>query len=419
MKNIFIFVITAALISGCAGAELSLNKKAKSQTESMFVKASVVQATDSQAVLSVMPLPENGDKSSPISSLTSKILALTYLSEGAETTVNGKTVTVSEKRGDTIIIRPSAGLKPNDTAELYIPKKTLIMSDFKVLDNSKNMTGKLAFGEFSEKLTNSGRYIVLERKELAGIMQEYALELKGLTDPEQASLLGKLLKADLMLTGEMTKAGFNCIFDIRAIDTATSRILGVARESTLCSKIADTSQIRSTSTDYGNFETTETKGWMIGDIQKFNGRTVLDSTTGANGTANSLMLTVDNKGDNTSGIVNKMQRDLSGFETLTFWAKADRPMTGVFFIDDNDEDPKSDKFDRWVADFWLTTEWKKYTIILPELVIAVKKKADADMNKGDKKFSPNMVKLSGFIFPKHKNKEISSAKIWIDELSFR
>jgi hypothetical protein len=41
------------------------------------------------------------------------------------------------------------------------------------------------------------------------------------------------------------------------------------------------------------------------------------------------------------------------------------------------------------------------------------------MNFGDKKFSPDMVKMSGFIFPKHKNKEITEAKVWVDELSFK
>lgn len=418
MKRMSLFMV-CAVIFGCAGADMSAGKQS-SAAGSLYMKASVVRVDGETAVLRTDPLPENISKDSPIASLTSKILNLTYLTEGAKTSVNGKSATVTEKRGDSLVIMPSAGLKAGDTAELYIPKKTLIISDLKVLDNSKNMTGKLAFDEFSEKLTNSGRFAVLERRELAAIMQEHALELKGLTDPQQASLLGQLLKADLMLTGDMTKSGFNCVFDIRVIDTATSKILGVARESTLCSKVADTRDIRSTSSEYGDFESSETKGWVLGDVQNFTGRTVLDTTTGAKGTSSSIMVAVKDRDiTDTSIILNKMKRDLSGFTQVNFWAKADRPMTGVFFIDDEDEDGRSEYFDRWSGTFWLTTEWREYTLNLDELTLSKGIKQNSKMNFGDKKFSPDMVKMSGFIFPKHKNKEITEAKVWVDELSFR
>lgn len=183
-------LMACVVIFGCAGADLSAGKQS-SATGSLFMKASVVRVDGDTAVLQTDALPENMSKDSPIASLTSKILNLTYLTEGSKTTINGKNATVTEKRGDSLMIMPSAGLKAGDTAELFIPKKTLIISDLKVTDNSKNMIGKLAFGEFAEKLTNSGRFTVLERKELAAILQEHALELKGMTDPEQASLLVK------------------------------------------------------------------------------------------------------------------------------------------------------------------------------------------------------------------------------------
>jgi len=420
MKKLFLIILPLVL-SACAGGDFSAKGGANSvkSVGSMFMNASVVRSDETQSILEVNTATENG-KDSPASVLTSKVLGITYLTEGSKTTVNGRNVTVTEKRGNTLVVMPSAGLKAGDSVELYIPKKTLIISDLKVLDNSKNLTGKLAFDEFSERLTNSGRFVVLERRELASIMQEHALELKGLTDPQQATLLGQLLKADLMLTGDMTKSGFNCVFDLRVIDTATSKILGVARESTLCSKIADTGNIRSTASDYGDFETSELRGWVLGDVQNFKGRTVLDTSAGANGTTSSVMLTVNNHDiTDTSIILNKMKRDLSGFTQVTFWAKADRPMTGVFFIDDEDEDGNSEYFDRWAGNFWLTTQWREYTINLDELTLSKGIKQNSKMNFGDKKFSPDMVKMSGFIFPKHKNKEITEAKVWVDELNFR
>ncbi|MGE4267872.1 MAG: CsgG/HfaB family protein [Deferribacterales bacterium] len=417
MKKVILLAVCAAVI-GCTGSNMSL-VKSDSPTGSLYIKASVLRVDGDTATLRTLPMPENIGRDSSIAVLTSKILNLTYLTEGSRTTINGKSVTVTEKRGDTLMIIPSAGLKAGDQAELFIPKKTLIISDLKVTDNSKNMVGKLAFGEFSEKLTNSGRFTVLERKELSAILQEHALELNGMTDPEQASLLGKILKADLMLSGEMLKSGFNCVFDIRVIDTATSKILGVARENTLCSKVEDTRNIRSTAADYGNFETSETKGWILGDIKNFKGRTVLDTTTGAGGTSSSILLMVNNREmTDTSAILNKIKRDLSGFTQVHFWAKADRSMTGVFFVDDEDEDGNTEYFDRWAGTFWLNTEWKEYTLNLDELTLSKGMKKESKMNQGDKRFSPDMVKLSGFIFPKHKNKEITNAKVWVDELSF-
>ncbi len=103
----------------------------------------------------------------------------------------------------------------------------MIVSDLNVKSKSKSVTGNIAFNELKAILSNSGSYVMVEREKLSAILQEHKLELSGLTDPNQASFVGRLLKAEILLSGDMTKVGGNCIFDIKAIEVPTSKVIGI------------------------------------------------------------------------------------------------------------------------------------------------------------------------------------------------
>ena len=417
MRRYILLFISSMLIFGCSGYVTPKDNKTSS-LGNMYVKAKVVQTEGDKAYLETSPLADNYDKDSPAAVLASKIINMTYLTEGSETKAFGKTLKILEKRGNTVVVAPASGFKAGDELSLYVPKKTLVMTDFNVKEGDNNVTGKLAFGDFAEKLTNSGQFVVLERKELSAVLQEHSLEMHGLTDSQQASLLGKLLKAELVLTGDMTRNGFKCVFDLRAIDSSTGTVLGVARESAMCSRVADTANIRSTSADLGNFETTETRGWIFGNTKKFSGRTVIDPTQGANGTSKSMKIMVDNFGGKNSGAMNKEKRDVSSFSTVTFYAKADRDIVGSFVLAAESEN-QSDGNDKWAANFMVGTVWQKYTLKLSEMVFSGNKNSDGKPGADwGKVFMPDMINMTGFMFPKHKNRDINTATVWIDEITF-
>ncbi|HEV8238796.1 MAG TPA: CsgG/HfaB family protein [Thermoanaerobaculia bacterium] len=60
---------------------------------------------------------------------------------------------------------------------------------------------------FVTELVKSGRFRVIEREQLAALMQEKNLSLSGDIDPKTAVRAGKLLGVDYLLTGAVTEYG--------------------------------------------------------------------------------------------------------------------------------------------------------------------------------------------------------------------
>jgi curli biogenesis system outer membrane secretion channel CsgG len=74
---------------------------------------------------------------------------------------------------------------------------------------------------FVTELVKSGRFRVIEREQLAALMQEKNLSLSGDVDPKTAIRAGKLLGVDYLLTGAVTEYG--------STDTSVDTPGGVAR----------------------------------------------------------------------------------------------------------------------------------------------------------------------------------------------
>jgi curli biogenesis system outer membrane secretion channel CsgG len=60
---------------------------------------------------------------------------------------------------------------------------------------------------FVTELVKSGKFRVMEREQIAAIMQEKGLTLSGDIDPSTAMQIGKLLGVNYMLTGSVTEYG--------------------------------------------------------------------------------------------------------------------------------------------------------------------------------------------------------------------
>ncbi|HET9003469.1 MAG TPA: hypothetical protein VFN39_05655, partial [Gemmatimonadaceae bacterium] len=94
----------------------------------------------------------------------------------------------------------------------------------------------------------------------------------------------------------------------------------------------------------------------------------IDGSTHANGSA-SLKATIPALGDPAGGyaggaLVDAIGRDLSGYNALTFWARASIPVNLDVVGLGNDNTGKS-RFDAHVLGLPLTVAWKKYIIPIP------------------------------------------------------
>lgn len=102
--------------------------------------------------------------------------------------------------------------------------------------------GEAAQDVFVTELVKSGKFRVVEREQLAALMQEKNLTLSGDVDPATAVKIGKLLGVNYLLTGAVTEYGntnvggggfgvsagkkkFVAAMNARLIDTSTGEIV--------------------------------------------------------------------------------------------------------------------------------------------------------------------------------------------------
>ena len=95
---------------------------------------------------------------------------------------------------------------------------------------------------FVTELVKSGRFRVVEREQLAALMQEKNLSISGDVDPKTAVRIGKLLGVNYLLTGAVTEYGttdvsgggggvfagkrkFVAALNARLIDTSTGEVV--------------------------------------------------------------------------------------------------------------------------------------------------------------------------------------------------
>ena len=67
--------------------------------------------------------------------------------------------------------------------------------------------GRGAQDMFVTELVKSGKYRVIEREQLAAIMQEKHLSLSGDIDPKTAMKIGKMLGVEYLIAGAVTELG--------------------------------------------------------------------------------------------------------------------------------------------------------------------------------------------------------------------
>jgi curli biogenesis system outer membrane secretion channel CsgG len=87
------------------------------------------------------------------------------------------------------------------------PRVAVIEFKDKTSRYSWYQAGQAAQDMFVTELVKTGKYRVIEREQLAAIMQEKGLSLSGDIDPKTAVKAGKLLGVEYLITGALTELG--------------------------------------------------------------------------------------------------------------------------------------------------------------------------------------------------------------------
>jgi hypothetical protein len=246
-----------------------------------------------------------------------------------------------------------------------------------------------------------------------------------LLDPNDAKKIGKLLGADIILTGTLATTGEEWNVNLRLINTETGLITSAFNKKGVLHEIRAESY-REMGNISGNFED-ESKlvGWMIGErVSKETGRkgyqkVYIDQNQGANGTNKSLAMNFKLGTDKVvivgihAKMRNRLKRDLSNYSGIRFFIKADRNLTVTFQLGDSEED--SPEEENWFRNVGVTKGWKEVRIPFSTLSVAKRRALKSGTNQI---LQLNSIERIDWVVTEHFVPRGTKGTIWLDEVTF-
>lgn len=106
-------------------------------------------------------------------------------------------------------------------------KETLAVLDFTT--EAVSETEMFAIVEFlSAELFDTKKYIVIDVSQRDTILKEMEFSMQGCSDDSCALEIGKMLSAEMIVTGNLSKVGSRYLMSVKMLDTETSRTMGTA-----------------------------------------------------------------------------------------------------------------------------------------------------------------------------------------------
>jgi TolB-like protein len=360
--------------------------------------------------------------------LAQDVIEKTYLLEGQTTKVNQSRVEVTRIIGNDILLKfleKSHSFKPGDEVQIFLDRKIIAIKDFEVIMGRNKEVGKYVQEDLTTALVNSGQFNVVERLKLQSVLDELKLAQLGLTDPEGAKQVGKLLGADVILTGTLAATGEEWNVNLRLINAESGLITSAFNRKGRLHELK-TESYRETGNISGNFED-ESKlvGWFIGE--QFNKRIgrkgyqeiYIDQNQGANGTSKSLAMKFKLGTDKVVPVMihakmhNRLKRDLSNYSGIRFFMKADRNLTVMFQLGDSEEDSAEEEI--WYRNVSVGKDWKEVRIPFNTLSLGKRRALKFDTNQI---LQLNYIERIDWVVHEHVVPRGTEGTIWLDEVTF-
>lgn len=397
----------------------SSNQNKLNQTKSFsFIDAKVIEKFDNKIIVKLSNEDLlDGDGYSH--RLTNKVIKSSYLIPNLKTKINSIDAKVIDVRSDEITFETKgSSFKKEESIKIYIPKKNIAVVDFSLINSKRTDLNKFVMEDLTTKLVQSGQYTVLERAKLNAILKEQELADSGLLDVDASKIVGKLLSADIILTGSFSKKSNYYMANLRLVDVKTGVILAAIGEKVSLDEFR-VEQLKDINNLTENFEDSNlNNGWTKNVLNsKFSrSKGSIDKTQGAVGTSSSFKIEYFFKkgGWTKTQFQNERFRDISAYKGIEFFAKADDNYSTVRFVleDKNYYDAKQN---RWTVPVNLTNEWKKYRVDFDSLNIGIQftRKSPGGDGKLD---LDSVIKLAFHILARENSVE-EKHNIWIDEVT--
>jgi hypothetical protein len=427
--SLFAFATLAFLFfSSCAAT----TPKETTEPVTLTYIEGVVQGSSGNELALELRLPEFKKTPEPsIRDIAQQVVQKSLFLEGVGTEVNGTPATIKEIMGKNVrvLFEKPITYPTGSTVKLKIPKKTVAVVDFEVIRGNEQSAGRVTLEELTAALIESGHFTIVERSKLKTIMNELELSLSGLTKETPDKVMGKLIMADLILTGTLADLGGIWDVNLRLVNVRTGQAMSsISMRTTLIKplEMRDSGPMN----EVFNEETLEAS-WLLGwneqgggsDLGRFC-KFTLDTDQGPEGRRNSLRVDYDftqSMDWTMCQVINRKKRDLSWYSGIEFYVKATRPTTGgVYFISSLPNDPNSQ--DSWIAQFRAGTDWKRVKIPFSQLGISsgwIKGRAAKFGHKvGDQIFRPNRIEQFGFYVDTSTNWKMAPGSLWVGKMRF-
>lgn len=411
-------LILILIISACSGVSEFRTKDGISDVKIFSNVAGQIKSINGNRVEIAVTVPEYDTSSlSFTNKMTQKIVNKSFLLENSETIIRNQKAIIIEIRKDLLTVRFEEAplLKVGDNVSIAVPKKIIAIVDFDVIKGHDKSVGIISMESLTTAIVESGQFNVVERNKLKTVLKELELGASGLTDTQKVNKLGKLLQADLILTGTFADMGSFWNVNLRLINVSTGLIVSAFEEKASFKEIKPEA-VRDTSSDLGDFETSDLKGWLIGYQRRKDGgyfTVSIDTKTGANKTKSSLRVNYKLGKNNPIGMQNLKNRDWSMYEGIEFNAKSDHAIVVNFSLNDENRDNREKK-DVWFTQKQINTTWQKYRITFSDL--ALSQRPDDKKLGGDGILSLDLIYSFRISVAPWFNPPESSGTFWIDEV---
>jgi TolB-like protein len=430
--NLFLFCLIFMVLLSCRPpAEKGVVQEPAMKTV-FYLPAEVINVQGSIVTIRVeKPVLFEGEVKLALQ-LAQEIIEKTYLLEGQKTNINQSRAEVMRVIGNDILLKvleKSHNFQPGDEVQIFLDRKIIAIKDFEVIMGRNKEVGKYVQEDITTALVNSGQFNVVERLKLKSVLDELKLSQLGLTDPAGAKKVGKLLGADVILTGTLAATGDEWNVNLRLINTESGLITSAFNRKGRLHELK-TESFREIKNIDGSFEDQASvlAGWILGTER--NRRTgkggyqkvYVDETQGANGTSRSLAMDFKlgikrvEKFKNRAmhaKISNRLKRDLTGYSGIKFYLKADRNLAVWFQVSDSQEGSAHEE--NWFHIIRVTEYWQEARIPFNALSIH---KGRAQKLGTNQILQLNNVEKIDWVVPEGIFERGQGATIWLDEVSF-
>jgi len=363
---------------------------------------------------------------SPIGEIAQELVQKSLVIDGMKTEINGKTGVIREVRGHAVIVRlekpepyPAGAL-----VRLTIPKKNIAITDFEVIRGKEKSLGRVTLEGLTTALIDSGQFNVVERSKLKAVMNELELSRSGLTREKPEDILGKLMMADLILTGTLAEARGEWEINLRLVNVRTSQATSAIHMKT---KLFRDLEIRDAGPLKENFESAPIEpSWIMvntGRTAPFF-RSQIDRTEGSDTSRRSMRVDyqlVRGQNPGWARIDNRKKRDLSLYDGIEFYARATGNFHAQVMLMTSLPDDQN-RVDAWHGFFEVDQAWEKIRIPFVNMMIARGWiKAGAASMYGAKPGDQVMRldRVEGFQIGIHQSQNgDAKGSLWVDKIQF-